>query len=400
MDAEIRLHEHERREVRLSPSQVVSLRQTLADKLEIWPTGEPERYVLKAGSHVGFVALPDGRTLVIEPKLPIETLFALLAAVYDPQRDIFRDETQDYATVQALFEFVVRIFVAHVEDLIARGILKSYRCLTDDPVALRGRLLFSETLHRRPVLRDRHWCTYSQFTPDVAENRILRWTAFRVRPYRYRETSLSGRLRRIGLALAKVELDPEARHLFEQLSFHRLNDPYRPALALARLLLDHLTFSGTAGSEPFLAYLVDMNWLFERYVGAVLKREAGHWGIRAIEQDPHYLDTGNHVRVKPDVVLYQWDNPLMVVDAKYKLDAKQGDLYQVVAYCHALGLTQAVLVHPASERSPEGVVAIRGPGDMRVRYLSLDLTGGPAELEAQGHRLAGEVEKVLKLKQV
>jgi 5-methylcytosine-specific restriction endonuclease McrBC regulatory subunit McrC len=29
----------------------------------------------------------------------------------------------------------------------------------------------------------------------------------------------------------------------------------------------------------------------------------------------------------------------MVVDAKYKLDARQGDLYQVVAYCHAPGLT-------------------------------------------------------------
>jgi 5-methylcytosine-specific restriction endonuclease McrBC regulatory subunit McrC len=40
-----------------------------------------------------------------------------------------------------------------------------------------------------------------------------------------------------------------------------------------------------------------------------------------------------------DVVLYQRDNPLMVVDAKYKLDARQGDLYQVVAYCHAPGLT-------------------------------------------------------------
>jgi 5-methylcytosine-specific restriction enzyme subunit McrC len=395
MGEEIRLAEHQTREIDLSPTDVALLRRELEHAVEVWPTDEPGHYVLKASSHVGFVALPGGRTLIIEPKVPIETLFALLAAVYDPKYTIFRDEPQDYTTVKALFEFVVRIFVAHVEDLVARGILRSYRAIVDDPVALRGRLLFPETLRRRPVLRDRHWCTYNCFTPDIVENRILRWAAFCVQPYAYREASLSGRLRRIGLALAQVSLDPEARRLFERLSFHRLNDPYRPALMLARLLLDNLTFSGAAGGEPFLAYLVDMNWLFECYVGAVLKQAALRWNIRVLEQASRHLDTGRHIRVIPDVILSYRDSPLMVIDAKYKLDATHSDLYQALAYCHAVGLSRAVLVHPASERSPEGAIVIRGPGDVRVHYLSLDLSGGPEQLEAQGRQLAERVEGML-----
>jgi len=395
MEAEIRLSEHEEREVSLSAPQVAVLQQALAGKLEVWPTRQLDRYRLKAGSHVGFVALPDGCTLIIEPKVTIETLFALLAAVYDPRREVFRDEPQDYTTVEALFEFVVSIFAAHVEDLIARGILRSYRSIVDDPVALRGSLLFAETLRRRPVLRDRHWCTYNCFTPDIAENRILRWAAFCVQPYAYREASLSGRLRRIGLALAQVSLDPEARRLFERLSFHRLNDPYRPALMLARLLLDNLTFSGAAGGEPFLAYLVEMNWLFERYVGAMLKRAAPPWNIRVLERASRHLDAGRQIRVIPDVILSYRDNPLMVIDAKYKLDAAHGDLYQALAYCHAVGISQAVLVHPASEQSPDGAIAIRGPGDVRVHYLSLDLSGGPMQLETQGWQLAEQVKTML-----
>lgn len=399
MENPIRLGEHEEREVSLSLAELATIRQVLAKKLDVWPTSEPERYRIRASSHVGFVVLPGGRTLIIKQKVAIETLFALLAAVYDPAREIFRDEPQAYTTVEGLFEFVVRIFVSHVEDLIARGILRGYCPVTDAPVVVRGRLLFSETLHRRPVLRDRHWCAYSHFTPDVVENRILRWTAFCLQPYCYREASLPGRLRRIGLALSEAMLDPEARRLFERLRFHRLNDPYRPVLALARLLLDHLTFSGKAGREPFLAYLVDMNWLFERYVGVVLGRAAKSWGIRLFEQDPHPLDIRRRVIVRPDVILYRQDSPLLVIDAKYKLDAAQGDLYQVLAYCHALGLAQAVLVHPASEQAPEGTVSIRGPGDVQVHYLALDLRGDPAQVEDQGWALARRIEAVLSVEE-
>ncbi len=399
MNDQIHLHEHETREVSLSIAEVAMIRRELSGVLTIWPTYESDRYTIRAGSQVGFVALPGGRTLVIEPKVTIETLFALLAAVYDPARELFRDqdEPQTYDTVEALFEFVVRIFGTHVEDLIARGILRGYRSIVNDSVTVRGRLLFSETLHRRPALRDRHWCAYSHFTPDIVENHILRWTSFCLQPYSYRQASLASRLRRIGRALSDVELDPEARRLFERLEFHRLNDPYRPALALARLLLDHLTFSGTAGSEPFLAYLVDMNWLFEQYVGVVLKRAAHRWNVQVHEQASHHLDTSRRIRVQPDVVLSRQGNSLLVIDAKYKLDAAQNDIYQVLAYCHALEIAQAVLVHPAGERAPEGIIPIRGPGGVHIRYLSLDLRGGPAQLESQEGALARQVEIMLSL---
>lgn len=393
MEAEIVLREQgPPQEVNLTPAEVFLLRRAMTDRLDIWPTGESGRYLLKARSHVGFVALPSGRFMAIKPKVQIDTLFALLAAVYDPARSVFREEPQAYTSVAGLFEFVVRFFVAHVEDLIARGVLHGYRRISEDLVALRGRLLVTETLRNHPGLSDRHWCAYSRFTVDVAENRVLRWTSRCLAGFRYQEPGLGTRLRRVEMALAAVALDPDARQLSEGIDFHRLNEHYRPAMILARLLLDHLSFSGTAGGSPFVAFLVDMDWLFERYLGIVLKRAAGAWDVEVVEQEHHTLDHAGQFPVRPDVVLYRRSQPQLVMDAKYKLDEAHGDVYQMLAYCHAVGLSKGILVYPASEAAPSGELAIRGPGEALIRYLTLDLGGSPERLEVRAKELCKEVE--------
>jgi 5-methylcytosine-specific restriction enzyme subunit McrC len=391
---DIILKEHVTQEVTLSGNEVGAIRKLLPGKVDIWPTGETNRYLIRPSSYVGFVVLPSRRTLVIGTKVPIETLFALLAAVYDPTRKYFQEDLQAYTTLQDLFEFVVKIFANHVEDLITRGILKGYRQVTTDTSTVKGRLLLAETIHHRPALHDRHYCSFSHFTPDISENRILNWTSFCLERYTYKEKILLSRLHRISRALLDVDLDPRSRWLFDRIQFHRLNERYQPALALARLLLDHLTFSGAAGKESFLAYLIDMNWLFERYLGVVIKRAAGQWGVQVREQDSHALDLGNKIRVQPDIVLYKNGKPLLVIDAKYKLEADQGDIYQMLAYCHAVGIDRAVLVHPASEDSPQGSVSIRRPGEIRVDYLTLDLSGAIDQIKTHEGHLIDQVQAV------
>jgi 5-methylcytosine-specific restriction endonuclease McrBC regulatory subunit McrC len=109
------------------------------------------------------------------------------------------------------------------------------------------------------------------------------------------------------------------------------------------------------------------------------------------EEENHSLDLGKKITIRPDILIYLDDSPYLVVDAKYKLSASQEDLYQMLAYCHAVGINQAVLVHPGSEASPLGAITMRGPGNIRVDYQSLNLSGGPAELEAQGKILVTKI---------
>jgi len=396
MKEELLLKEYDEHEICLSTSEAAILRRVLYGKLDILLTDKPGYYLIRTNSYVGIVSLPGERTLVIRPKiLEIDTLFYLLSVAYDPIREIFREETQKYSTVSELFEFVVDLYVKRVEYIIKRGLLRGYRQRKEESVAVKGRMLLAETFRHRPGLHDRHYCSYSQFTSDLPENRILRWTAFCLQHHAYREKNLRRRLRRIVLAFSEAKIDPESKRLFEQLQSHRLNDWYHPALALAKLLLDHLTFSGSTGSEPFLSYLVDMNWLFERYLSEIVLKAADQWDIQMQEQTEYALDKDCRICVKPDIVLSAGGKQLLVVDAKYKRDANRGDLYQMIAYCHALELSKAVLVYPANEQAPTGRISIKGQGNMQISLLSLDLSGTPEHLEAQGKALTEQIRKLL-----
>jgi 5-methylcytosine-specific restriction enzyme subunit McrC len=182
---------------------------------------------------------------------------------------------------------------------------------------------------------------------------------------------------------------------YQELEFNRLNEPYRPALFLAKLLLDHIMFSGSEGEEPFLAFLVDMNWLFEKVVWTIINQHSSDLGVTAQEQKYYPLDKASLVSIQPDVVLYHQNLPTLVLDAKYKLDPNRADVYQVMAYCHALGLERAVLVHPESEELPTTELFIREPGDIKINYLSIDLSGDPSEIEVSSRGFIEKVRKIL-----
>ncbi len=300
----ITLVEHEQKEVNLSNIEVDTLRKFFPKQLDVWPTQEPGRYLVKAHSYAGMIILPTEKTIYINPKLPIQTLFALLAKVYDPNKEIFDDQPQPYTTVNELFEFIVSFFAGHTEDLIARGLLRGYQSLVEDSQAIRGRLLIAETIHHNPGLQHKHWCSYRHFTTDIPENRVLLWTAFVLRGWNYVDVSLFGRLHRIQHILSDVYLDPLARTLIDRLEFHRLNDAYKPALTLAKLILDYLTFSGSQGNEPFLAYLIDMDVLFQQYLSTILRQETEQSRYWTKEEENHSLDLGKKITIRPDILIY------------------------------------------------------------------------------------------------
>ena len=387
----ITLQEHRQQEVNLSSIEVDTLRKYFLKQLDVWPTLEPGRYLVKAHSYAGMIVLPTEKTIIINPKIPIQTLFALLSRVYDPNKEIFDDQPQPYTTVSELFEFIVSFFATHTEDLIARGLLRGYQSLVEDLQAIRGRLLIAETLQDHPGLQHKHWCSYRHFTTDIPENRILLWTTHVLRAWNYVDFSLLGRLHRIQHILSDVYFDSTARAIIDRIEYHRLNDPYQPAITLARLILDYLSFSGTQGSEPFLAYLIDMDVLFQQYLTAILHQETEKSDYWIKEEEVHSLDVGKKITIRPDILIYQGDKACLVVDAKYKLSAAQEDLYQMLAYCHAVGLNQAVLVHPESEASPTGAITMRGPGNILVHYHSINLSGGPQQLEEQGKQLVTKI---------
>jgi 5-methylcytosine-specific restriction enzyme subunit McrC len=116
-----------------------------------------------------------------------------------------------------------------------------------------------------------------------------------------------------------------------------------------------------------------------------------------------HLDTARRIRLIPDLVCYRTDaggqrTPIGVLDAKYAImeDAdRRAAVYQILAYCTALGLPRGHLVYAAADtREPSVhtlVSAGLGAGTVTIVMHPLDLTASQDDLLGQIARIAAAV---------
>ena len=209
-------------------------------------------------------------------------------------------------------------------------------------------------------------CRYDDFTADVGENRYLK-AALRL-ALRVPLVPVEDRRRLLGL-VADLEEVTDARVEpgdLDRIEFNRLNEHYRPALHLARLVLENLTLIDRSGRWTTVSFMVDMNDLFERFVTERLRRALrGRLTVRG--QHSTHLGTGDTVRMRPDLVFERRGRTVYVGDIKYKLtesgEARNPDYYQMLAYTTALGLNEGVLIYcHAEDGSPGRQVTVRNSG--------------------------------------
>ena len=381
------LHEYQSAEVRLSDRQARLLAAT--GYLTVSPHPDPGIWQVKARQYVGSLVVDDIRILV-RPKIKPENLFLLLE-VGLPER-AWQKEVFDYHTHDDLLRSIVSFFARTVETTLARGLFHSYREQNEDLNTIRGRIDFGRQLARArlplPVA-----CRYEEFTADVAENRYLK-AAIR-RSLRVAGVPAVDRRRLMRELVAMEEVSDAAVRGgdLDHIDFTRLNEHYRPALRLARLLLDNLTLVDQRGATTASSFMVDMNDLFERFVTERLRRALqGRLAVKS--QKWMHLDVRNKVSMRPDLVFHRPGSvsPVYVGDIKYKLaDDAQGhhaDYYQLLAYTTALDLSEGVLIYCRSDSGrPAGEITVRHSGK-RLAVRAVDLTGPPAEVAAEIERLA------------
>ncbi|WP_343286168.1 hypothetical protein [Streptomyces sp. CS207] len=174
----------------------------------------------------------------------------------------------------------------------------------------------------------------------------------------------------------------------------RLNTRYHSALRLAQVLLNGASAEHAPGGLRIDGFLFDMNQLFEDFVTVALREALRGSGRVARLQDSHHLDEASAIRVRPDFVLYGPDGvPCAVADAKYKAERRGGypdaDLYQMLAYCTALGLEEGHLVY-AKGNASHAAHRVRHAGIV-IHQHALDLDQEPAGLLADIAQVASRM---------
>ncbi|MFD8323611.1 McrC family protein [Kitasatospora purpeofusca] len=362
---------------------------------------------LRAGSLVGAVRVPvpgTGRALTVRvaPKTPVRRLFFLLGFSLDPAKAWRqgRDGTVDAGTHEDVLPALAHAVERQIDAALRQGVLQGYRRTEESALVVRGRIREAEQIRRHFGRTPPVEITYDAYTADIPENRILRAAAETL----LRLPGVPGPVRR-RLAHQRVRLvdaEPLVRgHALPAWAPSRLNARYQPALRLAEALLAGTTPEHRPGELRLDGFLFDMNALFEDFVTGALREAVREHGLSARLQDRHHLDTARLVRLRPDLVVYAADGrtPVAVVDAKYKTE-KSGkhpneDLYQMLAYCTALGLDEGHLVYAAG-RTDSRAHEVRGtPGPtgrgITLHQHALELDADPADLLADFRTLAARL---------
>jgi 5-methylcytosine-specific restriction enzyme subunit McrC len=344
--SEVVLHEWEQITTPLAAEDwryLAGLNERLGEVLLLTPASAPGQVRLKAGHYVGRIRLPSGCQIEIRPKVRVDVIGVLMARAglfgsFLPPLIIAAHAPAD--SLPTWLARVAEALLAEVESILLGGLRIAFTTHEDDSIHLRGKLNMREALYSLPASPQRS--EIPDITVDGVENRVLRLACEQVAQQGLAEARRVGSVLR---RLSAVSLDRDALHGLSRLTFTRLNERYRTALALAEVLLRCETITGGSGAAEFPGYVINMDHLFERVViNSLAAATAAGWQVSV--QHPAVLDLAGAIEVRPDAVLTIDGEKRIVVDAKYKPAPTNADLYQALAYCHALRATRAVLVYP------------------------------------------------------
>lgn len=354
-----------------------------AKQFEIAPDRDVSgRWRLSATRYVG-VAAVSGRVIRVAPKIPAHRLFELLTHTMHLVE--WRQDAADWESSDDLVSVIAASFLDNVERTLRGGILQGYVTVDEDLYSVRGRIDFGRLAGRPRELPLPVAVTYDDYTTDVLENQLLAGAGRVLLRLGMLTPALTRRLRRLEYQLVDIApTRPSASPA--EVRWTRLNDRYRSAVALARLILQSTAFDFEGeGSTRGSTLLVNMDRVFEDVVGRGIDRALAPRGFSVAPQYRAHLDHGKRIDIRPDVVVLNGTEVVAVADLKNKRTGaiSPDDVYQAVGYATRFRLTEVSLIYPEPPPYDEVIV-----GGVRVRLLCVDISLPPAERQRAVMRVA------------
>ena len=381
--------------VRLDSDQLRALRQDA--HIEVTPSHDEDgTYNLKPSSYIGAINVGE-LAVVVRPKIPIDRVMFLIAYAIDPKN--WQIDSVELVRDVDILEAIALAFALRTRQAIQRGLLRGYRWEEDALNTVQGHIRFGAQIGRRFGIPIPIEVAFDEFTEDIEKNRLLKTAIHRLGHTYMRSKTTRREVRHLRPSFAMVGLGSYRRGLLPEVRYTQLEEHYRAALELARLVIENSSLELVHGKVAGAAFLIDMNKVFERFLYVAL-REAlglaeGEWKHEAALT----LDEDGLISMKPDLSWWSpgpanGSRPFFVGDAKYKKLEQRGfehsDIYQMLAYCTAANLPSGLLVYAAGEKNPS-TYKIRNLGKT-IEVGSLDLMGTPEAILREISHVADRVK--------
>ncbi len=266
-------------------------------------------------------------------------------------------------------EMLTRLFAVELLTQLQQGFHQDYVRREDLLPYVRGRWNIARQFSRQPNLTQGLDVSYDDYLPDTSLNRVFRLAVDRLQRIT-RDTQNHQMLADLENWLQPVQLPAQLSLVdLDHIEFNRLNERFYPAFQLARLLLEGLTVQLLAGGQRTIAFVFDMDRLFEQFIASFLQTYSRlilpeKWRDLPIELQgciskrhlvlPMSPSEKPMFPLKPDIVLGLPGQPNLIIDTKNKaLPLKQSfravaesDAYQMLAYATQFHCRSILLLYP------------------------------------------------------
>ncbi|WP_309064909.1 McrC family protein [Microbacterium sp.] len=379
--------------VALTPSQAARLQELRFCRVS--PTSDAGVWRVSDVNRVGVVAIDDVR-VVVRPKTPLRSL--IFMASYAGLQANVQDAAFDFDTDHHLPSALATALVHAAMAATSRGLLKGYVPVEETGTVIRGRWDIARQLKTRPGLPVPVELLYDDFTEDVPENRILKSALLALMRLEQLPERIAGD---VGTALAQFSdiTALPAGLTITMPPVTRLNIHYRPALHLARWILEATSWAHAEGANSGSAFLLNVAKVYEDFVGCVLRETLKPSGFDVdLQKSDWRLDADGRIRMRPDIVISRAGRVLTVADTKYKVwgsddgSPPNADVYQSLAYAVTADVREVHLLYVSGDVAPRRYDI--PPTGTTVIAHAVDLSGEPAELVERVRALGASLAPV------
>lgn len=342
--------------------------QTLTEKGIVTITELKNGISIQSNSHIGKMKVGHLQ-ININPKIEGMPLYTLLKYAYG-LRDLKMFNTAEHAISNfSFFDLLIWELVLEAEDLMRRGIQKSYVAFENDLSSPRGRINMNRLAAQGGITKETLPCNYFQRDENHLLNRVL-LAGLKLASNIVADEQLKVTIRRLCTQLEEQVDDIKlTRNTLQLASNHinRLTERYRSAIELIHMLYasQGVQFEDGTNSVHLSGYFFDMNRFFETLVGRLLSDFGGEYKLKD-QFELHHLFTyaPNHnpkrrrsPTPRPDFALIKDGKVVKLLDAKYRdlweRNLPSDMLYQLAIYAMSgVGNKTATIIYPAMSDVP------------------------------------------------
>ena len=291
----------------------------------------------------------------------------------------FEDENENYDLV----DFIVWGLVNECNNLIKRGLLKSYVEHEENMPYLKGKLVIKHQIVNDMHKKLQFYCEYDELEFDNIENRILLDTLIlceKIVKSNTLKRHLFIQIQQLNRLVQKIPISiSDIERVMN--SYNMQNLHYKNAHSLCKLIKENVSISDIyEGNTSFaIPFFLDMNKIFEDFVTKLLqeyysglfvdvqiRKRAWVYGNKKHDMIPDLLLTDENKKIKK------------IIDVKYKDELLISDLYQIGFYISEYSFKykfgeEAFAILPEFEGTTrvDKYTATESQIKINVRYISI-----------------------------